>query len=181
MTRAQVANGVAFQACWMAFVASASYGNAWLGFVPLALFSAWQLHAAEHRRDEWTLVALAVAVGFVVDTLFAASGLMAYRAAVPSTWLAPVWILGLWAGFALTLNHSLRALQSRFWWSVAFGAVGGPAAYAAAAYGWKAVTFSSTPLALAALSLAWAVVTPLFTSCAALLAARHDVAAPSRA
>ena len=181
MTRTQVANGVAFQCCWMAFVASAAHENAWLGFIPLTLFAAWQLHASTQRRDDWLLVALAVAVGFLIDTMFAASGLLVYRAAVPSSWFAPVWILGLWAGFALTLNHSLRALQSRIGWSIAFGAVGGPAAYAAAGFGWHAVSFTSAPMALVALSIAWAIVTPLLTSSAALLTARHVVAEPERA
>lgn len=58
---------------------------------------------------------LALPMGFVVDTVMAATGLLRYASPVPVEGIAPVWILSLWMGFALTLNHSLSYVM-RHWW-----------------------------------------------------------------
>lgn len=163
-------NVVGFQACWLGFVASAANDRPWLGFVPLAIFATWQLAVTEHRRADLLIVAIAVAGGFVVDSLFAATGLLQYRAPTPSPSLAPVWILGMWAGFALTLNHSLAFLRSRVVAAALFGLVGGPLAYFVAASAWNAVAFGESRLAaLLALAVAWGLATPLLVECAARL------------
>jgi len=79
--------------------------------------------------------------------------------------------LGIWIGFALTLNHSLRFLHDRPWLGLALGAVAGPFAYWIAGTSWGAVRFAepvATPLV--ALALAWGVLTPAL----AWLAARFE-------
>jgi hypothetical protein len=77
-----------------------------------------------------------------VDGAFAISGWVRYATPAPA-WPpggAPLWILALWASFAMTLNGSLRYLQGRLGMAVILGAVGGPLAYLGAARGWHAVS-----------------------------------------
>ena len=169
-----IANALLFQLCWIAFVAGAGRGNAWIGFVPLAAFAAWQLRASTVRRADLTLMGLAAVLGFAVDTSFVQSGALHYAAPVPSAEVAPVWIVGMWIAFALTLNHSLAFLRHNLPAAIALGLFGGPLAYAVAASRFGAVAFDGTPLfAIALIGIAWAALTPLLARLAALLVARE--------
>ena len=62
----------------------------------------------EHRADIW-LVAIALPAGWLLDTLWISLGVLDYGA--QST--APAWILLMWIGVALTVNHSLTLLRDR--------------------------------------------------------------------
>ena len=177
---ARVANALLFQLCWLAFVAGAGHGNAWIGFVPLAAFAAWQLHASRVRRADIELMAVSGALGFAVDTMYVQAGALHYAAAVPSTELAPVWIVGMWMAFALTLNHSLEFLRHNLLAALALGLVGAPVAYAIAVGKFGAASFDGTALfALALIGLAWGALTPLLAWLAGWLVARET--APSHA
>ena len=81
-------------------------------------------------------MAVAVASGVVIDgTLRAlAAGCATPRRdpAFPPHG-APLWILCLWAAFALTLTRSLAWLMRRPWLAALLGALGAPLAYASAA------------------------------------------------
>ncbi|HET9485334.1 MAG TPA: DUF2878 domain-containing protein, partial [Xanthomonadales bacterium] len=110
-TASAIANALLFQLCWIAFVAGAGRGNPWIGFVPLAAFAAWQLRASTVRGADLKLMGIAAVLGFAVDTSYVQAGALHFAAAVPSTEVAPVWIVGMWVAFALTLNHSLSFLK----------------------------------------------------------------------
>ena len=74
----------------------------------------------------------------------------------PIAWLSPIWIVLMWAGFALTINHSLAWLAAHPLLPALMGLFGGPMAYYA---GLKlgAVEYLLDPLIVSAcLALAWA-------------------------
>ena len=157
-----VGNVIGFQAVWLASIAGAGQGLAWAGPVAAVLFVAATLAFGGKARDDLRLLAITLPIGFLLDTAFAASGWLRY--AEPTPWLtaAPVWIWSLWAGFALTLNHSMAFLRDRPWASAAFGLLGGPLAYWTAAGAFDAVSFGvPVPWAMAALAIGWAAVLPL--------------------
>lgn len=156
-----VLNFVLFQANWFACVLGAAHGWVWVGAV--ALFAVPLLHAwiaRPHGRRELALVVVLVLGGGLIDTAYAWSGLIDYRANAGLTALAPLWILALWANFAIALNFSLGWLHGRPWLQAAFGAIGGPLAYLGGvklgALSWGA----SQALCMAVLALVWAVATP---------------------
>ncbi|WP_037413110.1 DUF2878 domain-containing protein [Silanimonas lenta] len=158
----RIANLLGFQAVWFASVFGAGSGRPWLGPLVASVFVAAHLAASPDRRGDLRLLALALALGAVVDSLFAASGLLRYAGAWPSDALAPGWILAMWAGFALTLHHSMAFLRGRPAAAAAFGLVGGPLAYWAAQRGFGAVAFEAgTAPALALVGLGWALALPL--------------------
>ena len=68
-------------------------------------------------------------IGALWDGLLARLGFLEFPSGMFLPWLAPVWIIALWVGFATTLNVSLALLQGRWYWALLFGAVGGPLAY----------------------------------------------------
>ncbi|MBW8367926.1 MAG: DUF2878 domain-containing protein [Arenimonas sp.] len=157
-----VGNVVGYQVVWLASTAGAGQGVAWAGPLAAVLFVAAVLAFGGKARQDLRILGIALAVGLLLDSAFAASGWLVYAEPVPWTFAAPVWILALWAGFAMTLNHSLDFLRERPWMSAVFGLVGGPMAYWGAARAFDAVSFGvPLPWAMAALALGWAAAMPL--------------------
>jgi len=155
-------NIVGFQTVWFACVAGAGRGLLWPGLLACAVFAAIVLTLGGKRREDLRALALILPIGIAIDSAFAASGWLAYALPWPWVHAAPVWIVALWIGFILTINHSLDFLRGRPWLAALFGLIGGPVAYAASANVLGAVSFGVAPmLALSAVALAWALVLPL--------------------
>lgn len=165
-------NFLLLQAGWWAGVLSAAEREAWLGVLVITAIVALHVMLSDHSRAEFKLVLAAVAIGLLWDSLLIQAGWIVYA---PTNWpaaLAPLWILAMWAGFATTLNVSLNWLHGRYWLAALFGAIGGPLSYWAGAELGAAHLAAPLP-ALTALTLGWAVITPLLLHVAASLYA-HD-------
>ena len=158
---ATAANVVGYQAVWLATIAGAGAGHAWAGPLSALVFVGATLAFGGRRRRDLQLLAVALPLGILLDTAFAASGWLRYAEPWPWTWAAPVWIWALWAGFAMTLNHSMAFLRERPAAAALLGLFGGPLAYWAAAGAFDAVSFGA-PVAwvMGALAIGWAVVLP---------------------
>lgn len=157
-----IANLVAFQVVWFAAVIGAANGMPWAGPVAALLFAAAHFAWMPGHAGDFRLLLLSLPLGLAADSLFAATGLLRFESPWPSESLAPAWILSMWAGFALTLNHSMAFLRGRWWLAAVFGLFGGPLAYWGAAQGFGAVEFGPSPmLALAALAVVWGIALPL--------------------
>ncbi|MBM4188677.1 MAG: DUF2878 domain-containing protein [Gemmatimonadetes bacterium] len=155
-----------YQLTWFALVISAGAGRAWLGVaVGVAAVSA-HLWVEESGRD-LRLVVTSLAIGFVVETSLLAGEVLRYQPTPSATpWLPPVWILTLWAAFAITLRHSLRWLQRHLGVAAAAGAIFGPVAFRAGeAFG--AVVFPpDRGTSYLALSVAWGTALPILMAMA---------------
>jgi hypothetical protein len=157
---------LAHQATWFAAVIGASKGSGGSGVLAVVLFVAWRLAISPHRGLEARLGALALALGWGLESLWVGLGLVSY-AAPAGLGLAPAWILALWVGFALTVVPLLGALHARPLVAALVGAVGGPSAYWGAGEGWGAVQLAEpTGLALSALAFGWALAMPLLMTVA---------------
>ncbi len=167
--RAWLPNAISFQIVWIAAVAGAAHGWWWSGPLALFFFAAWQLPASRWPRADCVLMVGAAVTGFALDSLWVQVQLMQFSTPLPWHGAAPVWIVAMWMGFALTLNHSLATLKRHLWWAALLGSIGGPIAYAIADRTWAAVDLMDPDWpALLALSVAWGVITPLL-----LVAASH--------
>lgn len=171
-------NFVCFQLVWFASVIGAARGLWWLGPLSVLVFVLLQLFASPVRRNDIMLIAIALVVGGVWDSLMAGTELLRYATPVPSSQLAPVWILALWANLALTLNHSLRWLRTHPWRAALFGAVGAPLSYLGGMHLGALTISEPTAITLAVLALGWFVLTPLLTQCARLLDAYSTLKPP---
>ena len=152
-------NFLAFQACWFATVLGAANGAPWLG--PAMILAVVALHLRFSRRPgaEARLLASAILLGLVADSLLLATGWIAYPNGFWLPGLAPYWIIALWALFATTFNVSMRWLRGRPLLAALFGAVGGPLSYLAGAR-LDAMTFVETIPAVAALAIGWGLAMP---------------------
>lgn len=155
-----VVNALLFQVAWFGAVLGAARGLPWLGVVAVAAVVAWHLARARQPAREIGLVALALAMGAVFETLLVQAGFLRFDGGAVFAGTAPVWMVALWANFATTLNVSLRALRGRLLAAALLGAVGAPLAYLG---GQKlgAVQMADAGSALAAIAAGWAIMTPL--------------------
>ena len=155
-----VVNFILFQVLWLACVLGAANNMLWPGILVFGIFCAWQLHPKHSARGDIKLLLTVAVIGTFLDTCWVKFGLIDYRTAMPFSGFAPVWIVTLWLGLSLTLNHSFRWLQHRPWLSVVFSAIGSPLSY------WAGVKLGAAELpsnpipTLVIFGLSWAIVLP---------------------
>lgn len=158
---ATIANVLGYQCAWWSCVASAAADRPALGMAASAAFALATLALGGRWREDLRTLAIALPLGFGMDSAFAASGWLVY-AAGPWSPLAPGWIAAIWVAFAMTLNHSLAFLRSHLPIAAVLGLLGAPLAYSTAARGFGVLAFADpAPQVLVALALAWALLLPL--------------------
>jgi hypothetical protein len=154
-----IATFVLFEAAWVACVVGAARGHMGWGIAAIAASIAWQLAFSRRRNTDLQLIAAAAGVGVIWDTLLVQSDLIIYASQAPFASLAPLWIVALWAQLGSVLREPLRWLHYRPWLGVVLGAVGGAAAYAAAAR-LGACSFADPRVALGVLAVGWGILLP---------------------
>jgi hypothetical protein len=159
-------NALGYQGVWIASVAGASRGMAWVGPVCAVAFACAVLATSERPRVDARLMMLAIAVGATMDSAWIALGWLDFNAAWPSAAFAPAWILGLWLSLALTLDHSLAFLRDRVWLAAVLGGAGGPLAYWAASRSGAVRLDAPVLTVLAGLGVAWALLFPMLVRAA---------------
>ena len=166
-------NLIGYQIVWFCAVIGAGRGLWWPGLIAAAIFM--PLHFALARQDrtgrttDFKLLMAAILIGASLDGTVAASELARYAASGMTlpTGGAPLWILAMWASFALTLRHSMTFLLRRPVVALLFGAIGGPLAYLGASRGWQAIVFAEPRwMALSTLAVGWALAMTLLTTLA---------------
>lgn len=172
----KILNAVLFQIVWIACVGGGGAGLWWMGPLAVLAFCVWQVSTSGTRHSDMTMVLIAAPLGMAVDTLLVALGLLEYS--TPGPWgrdIAPIWIVALWIGFVLTLNHSLAWLKGKPFLALVVGGVAGPFSYWVGATTWRAVDFAApTSVVLGALMIVWAVVTPALVLLADRLGDRRE-------
>ena len=163
-----LANVLLFQAAWLAGVLGAAHGRPWLGPVAALATVVWHLARARRALPEALLVAAALALGAVFESLLVLGGWLRFDTGVIAAVIAPAWMIALWAVFATTLNVSLRVLHRRRAVAAALGAVAAPLAYYAGSR-LGAVEFVNVGVALAVIAAGWVVLMPVLVSLAARL------------
>lgn len=148
-----------FQAAWFACIAAAAQGMTGWGIAAVAVSITWQLSISARPGIDLALMGVAFATGLMWDTFLVQTNLVVYASHVPLAAVAPLWILALWAQLGTVLRGPLHWLHSRLWIAAVLAAVGGAAAYAAAAR-FGACAFPDLPLAMLVLAAGWAVLLP---------------------
>ena len=168
----QIINLVIFQLVWVITVVSASLDRIWPSPAALCFFLAVHSMISTTARPDFILAAIAVTMGFVIDTVFIQTGVLRFEMNLPWLSVAPFWLWILWVNFALTLNNCLGWLQGRYQMAAIFGFVGGPLSYL---FGIRlgAGELLVTPLtAFFIIGLCWSVTTPFLLFAARELARR---------
>lgn len=150
-------NIVLFQCLWFAAVLGAARGLWWTALPALAVMLIVCLIYSTRRPQDLKLMSVSLIVGLIVETAMVATGRIDYAAMLPDSSLAPIWILVMWGGMGLTLNHSMWPIVKSWPIAAIAGAVFGPLAYFGAARLGAIESFGMSTLATAALLAAtWA-------------------------
>jgi len=163
-----ISNFVLFQVSWFACVIGASMAKPWLGITITLLVVAWHITQAPQKEPEILLTAICLLIGAVFDQALVSFQLITYMHHGWSDALVPAWILAMWLAFSTLLNVGLRWMHGRYVVAIIFGAVGGPLAYIGAEKLGAVMLYGDS--GYIALSLGWAIITPLLLS----IAARYD-------
>jgi hypothetical protein len=156
----KIVNFVGFQSGWFACVLGAAAGCPWLGLVVVAGVVALHLALRRPRGPEILLLLAAGALGYVMDSVLVLAGVIGFTPEARLGGPSAVWMVALWVNLGTTLNVSLGWLRGRYLAAAAMGAIAGPLAYWAGVR-LEAVTFGlPLPVALAVISVEWAVSMP---------------------
>jgi hypothetical protein len=160
-TKHSLINFILFQSVYTLSLVGVLQGRAWLGCIGLAAFALWHACTAQAAKTDFVLAGIAVVVGLALDTLYMRSGLIAYNGELFWSGIAPLWILVLWANFALTLGGCLSWLRGRLPLAALLAATGGPLSYYAGIRLGTA-TISGDPLLLfSVISITWGITVPV--------------------
>ena len=156
----QIANFIVFQAAWFGAVLGAAHGLPLWGTAGVAAAIGWHLMVSARPVREAQLIAIACAIGLIVESASAIQGHIAYPSGQPVAWLAPYWMVALWGELAIALNVTMRWLKSRLWLAALLGAIAGPASFVS---GVKlgGAQFVDATHALIWLGVTWAVLMPV--------------------
>lgn len=152
-------NALGFQSVWWAFIWGVGAGYELLAMAYAGLLGWVHWFRTDDRPREFKLAGVALALGVLTDSLLQWGSVISFHGMAIAP-LSPFWLWLLWGLFAMTLNESLSFLQTQaLWVSSLAGLVFGPVTYYAGAQ-WGAAQLSPTPMNLAVLGLAWALVMP---------------------
>lgn len=126
-----LANYVLYQAGWFACVLGAATQRPWLGAAIAAIVLLLQVALSTRRGRDLRLIAAAVIIGGVVESIHLAAGTYVFQSGTFAAGWPPAWIILMWAQFAATFAFSLRPIVTRPIAAALFGAVGGPIAFVA--------------------------------------------------
>lgn len=153
-------NAVGFNIVWFITVFGAAGGLAWAGPSALLIFAFVTLSMSVRPRYDLAAMAVFATAGLVLDSAWSVAGAVSYSAGWPSPLLAPIWLVTLWAAFALTVGHSLAWLRPRPVLAGLFGLLGGGFSY------WVGARVGAVELAIpawqygAGVGLVWAIALP---------------------
>ena len=155
---------------WFATVIGAANGSLWPGLLGLMVFLLVHYLYSETAGADFLLAACTISVGLVCETVFVRAGLLLYPADALAVAGVPLWVLILWANFALIMNGCLSWLHGRYLLSAALGFLGGPLSYYGGIKLGAATAGHSLSMVLTGIAICYAIVTPLFLYMAQRLA-----------
>jgi len=168
-------NFLAFQIGWLGCVAAAAYRLPLVGLLIAAIVTSWHLSRSTTPLSELKLVTAAAVLGALCDSALLATGWLSYSVGQPLQYLAPYWIIALWAMFATTLQESLAWLTRSAGLAALLGAVSAPLAYWAGSR-MGALSLDRPLPALLAIAGTWAAALPLLIGAARALSPREPTA-----
>lgn len=156
LTGPVIINAVLFQITWFACALGSANNLIWPALLACGVLAAFQLHPKNRHPTDLKLIAIAILLGLIIDTAWVQLGLMEYSDHIPITAIAPLWIIILWIGFAMTINHSLGWLNKHPLLPAVTGLIFAPLSYFAGVK-FGALTFTgSLTVITVSLGLAWA-------------------------
>ena len=126
-------NVFGFKVCWWACVLGAVNNQKFLGPVLILIYLIIHIYSipTKTRNSEMYLLGIAAIIGTFVDSLLLNLNILSYEGMYSQiSYIAPLWITGMWVGFTATLNHAFKNIMNKYFTQTILGVVAGPVAYA---------------------------------------------------
>lgn len=154
-----IANALIFQVLWFICV----QGNNLAALLATIVVVSIHWYAFSRRLSEWSLIIIFIFIGIIWESIVASTSLIRFSSSMlfgstsSPIAIAPLWLTCLWAGFAMTLRHSMAWLAKSALLRLALCVVFVPVSY----YGGAVFSQSQFPngpiVGLFAESVAWCV------------------------
>ena len=148
-------NAMLFNAVWIACVAGSAKQLLWPALLSCGILAAYQLHPKNRHPNDLKLVVISIILGIIVDSIWVKLGYMDFTDKRPFDTFSPAWIIVLWVGFALTVNHSLKWLVAHPLLPALTGAIAAPITYFAGIKIGAVVYTESVTIVSIGLAIAW--------------------------
>ena len=158
-----ILNLLLFQVGWFLCVYFVASQSEWLAIISLGAVILVHLLIVKNYVNELKIIFTAGLAGLILDTVLINTGVFIPVSDYMTSNIAPVWLIGLWMLFGISLNHSLRWLQQRYLMAAVLGLISAPLAYYAGQR-FGALDFSgheSVTGSLLTIGLCWFFMTPL--------------------
>lgn len=162
MKTKHIINFILLQLVWVGFIVGVSHDSVWIGLLIFMVMMGWQLHPDNRQDSDLVVIAVSVAAGAILASIWSVSDLVVYESHWPSADISPWWILLLWAGLGASFNHSLQWIQRNPYLAGTVFAFGGPVSYLAAER-FGAVVINRPVLTLSLMAVGWFLVGFLLT------------------
>ena len=150
-----------FYVGWGVCMQQATIGRPYDGPLFVLVILAIHLAISPNRLGELATIVSVTFVGGLSDTLYSALGLIEYASPYPFLpYYAPIWIVAVWALFAMCINGSLSWIARHWTLGIVFGFGGAFFSYYAGFKLGAATPLINEWLALLIISCFWAVFLP---------------------
>ena len=148
-----------YKICWLLCAFCTTWGMPYLGPFATFFFILIHLYIVNFSKRDIQIIFLAILCGLIMDSTFSFLSLVNYEGGILTDfYLAPLWILSMWAGFSVTMLYALDSIRYNYVYSFILGFIGGPISYSAGVkIGSLTITSTSSYLLLA---IGWGLVIP---------------------
>ena len=150
-------NFILFQLLWVACVLGADNQTIWPALSIILIMLVIFLLPSIRAKNDFIFIITCLVLGFILDSSLAYFNFIDYSFNYGFTRIAPLWILFLWVGFALTLNHSMAWIFNNAKLGYLLMALGPPLSYISAGK-LGAVSINNMLLTSLLVSLSWMLV-----------------------
>jgi Protein of unknown function (DUF2878) len=161
---AHLVNYALYQIGWFACVLGGATDRPWTGCQIALTLIGVHLTLSLERSLEVPMMALATAVGAIVEMSQIATGTYRFTSGTVIDALPPEWLLIMWAQFGTTFRHGLRTVIARPARAAWLGAAGGPLAFLAGEHLGAVTVLPPLTNGLLRLSISWAIAFAIFSA-----------------
>lgn len=152
-----VINFILFQLLWISCIFGVAYQEITPALVVFGIMLIYHCLPKVRKPGDFKIVILCSLLGFVLDSLLAYWQMVDYFYDFGYDNVAPFWIIMLWVGFGLALNHSMSWMFKNVKLAYGFVAIG-PALSYFSAQKIGAVVINNTVYSLTIASILWIMV-----------------------
>lgn len=156
----KITNFILFQLAWFITIFSAAKGMPYIGVAYTMIWMFFHLlMMAEIRNAEIKSLLFSAIMGYLLDSILVASGVIVFPGHTLLGGPSPLWMVCLWVNLTATINLSLSWLKGRYVLAGTMAAIAGPMAYIAGEKLGAITLFGNTSIFV--ISVMWCLAMPL--------------------